>query len=602
MNHTLRFSFLLLVSLGLIACGGESQNKTESSKSKKFEKPFIKKPPVNKPPVETESIIKSIRLIARHQEGSFEESAAEVIDYHKASKRAFVVNAEENKITVLDLSDLPKKTIKGKKAFVLNNLKSKATSIDVGKKLKPENGKEFKVGAINSLSIVGNLMAVAIENKKAQKSGAILFYRLDSNGSATKLHAVKAGAMPDMVKITPDGKYALSADEGEPSGDYKNDPEGTVTLVKIDSGTPEKTSRQLNFHEVNIPDEVIIKASIKESAANPSAELSKDLEPEYVAVSEDSKIAWVSLQENNALAIIDLTVNEPKIDKVVSLGFKDHGQEVNKLDGNKDDNKGKLSTHEGLYGIYMPDTIVSYTLNGKHYVLSANEGDSRKYRYREKSKKGEKKKKKKTSYINEVKIKDLKKPLADSIKHLKKPLKNLKVHSELGLSADDKYEKLYAFGARSFSIWDENGSQVYDSGSILEQEILKATPKFFNTNHKRLKLDNRSDDKGPEPEAIEVAKIKGKYIAFVGLERQGGFMVFDVSDTSDVKFISFINNRNFKAKLKKKGGYKNPSKAGDLGPESIKFVAAKDSAIGKPLLIVANEVSGSTSVYKINLK
>lgn len=582
MNHRLVYTSLLAASLCLAACSNNSKNQNN-------QEPSAQK-------TNTPVSIQSIDLIARYQSGTFDESAAEITDYHKASKRAFVVNAEAKEITVLDLSGLEPNVVSGEQTFSLNNLTSKATSINVGARITPENGETFDVGAINSLSIVGDLMAVAIENAQAHEHGAILFYQIDADGAASKLYAVKTGAMPDMVKITPDGKFALSADEGEPSDDYTKDPEGTVTLVKIKNGMPEKNSRQLNFHEVNIPDEVIIKTSIKESAANPSAELSKDLEPEYVAVSEDSEVAWVSLQENNALAIIDLTADEPKIDQVVSLGFKDHGKPENKLDGNKDDKQGKLEAHKGLYGIYMPDTIASYSLNGKRYVLTANEGDGREYEYKVDGKK-------ELAYINESKIGKLKKPLSDSIKNLKEPLKNLKIQSELGLSADGKqYKELYAFGARSFSIWDENGTQVYDSGSIIEEEVLKATPEFFNTTHKKLKIDDRSDNKGPEPEALEVAQIGGSHFAFVGLERQSGFMTFDISDVNNVKFVNFINNRNFDVKLKKKGKYKDPAKAGDLGPESIKFVAAKDSAIGKPLLIVANEVSGSTSVYKINLK
>lgn len=578
MKPIVHYSSIILMSAALAACGSASVNKRDdagnSTNQGNNPNPVAAKP----------ASIEGVELIARYQAGTFGESAAEITDYHKASKRAFVINAEAAKISVLDLSNLPQQAITGKDGFVLNNLKDNATSLKLPAKIKHDNGTEFTVGAINSLSIVGDLMAVAVENKDPQADGAILFYKLDASGTATKLHAVKAGAMPDMVKITPDGKFALSANEGEPNKKYTTDPEGSVTLVKINNGVPEKTSQQLNFHSVSIPEEVIIKAGIKKSAANPSAELAKDLEPEYIAVSEDSKKAWVSLQENNALAIIDLTASSPKIDKVVSLGFKDHGQNVNKLDANADDKKGELKAHQGLYGIYMPDTVDAYTVNGKHYVVSANEGDGREY----------------GDYENESKVKKI--DLAASLKGLKDEISSLKIQSELGKNSDGKYEKLYAFGARSFSIWGEDGQQVYDSGSIIEKEVLKASPKFFNTTSTKLKVDDRSDNKGPEPEAIEVAKIGSSHFVFVGLERQGGFMTFDVSNPSDVKFINYIHNRDFEAKVSKKGKYEDASKAGDLAPESIKFIPAKYSSINQPLLIVANEVSGSTSVYKINTK
>lgn len=570
MKHSAVFAGVLVASVLLTACGSSSSKQQNAQNQGASTAPTPNQPQQTAKPVR----IVSVDLIARHTAGVFDESAAEIVDYHKNSKRAYVINAEAKKINVLNLSNLSTQAITGNAAFTLSNLTAE-TSIDVGAKIKPENASEFEVGAINSLSIEGELMAVAVENKDPQANGAILFYRLDNQGHASKLHAVKAGAMPDMVKLTPDGKFALSADEGEPDKKYTKDPEGTVTLVRIQNGVPSKDSRQLDFNSVTIPDEVIIKQGVTQK--------SKDLEPEYISVADNSSTAWVSLQENNALAIIDLTQSTPQIDKVVSLGFKDHGQEVNRLDA-INNKKAELKAHAGLYGMYMPDTLASYSLNSKHYVLSANEGDGRDYK----------------KYTNESKVKKLKKPLAGHLASLKTELAELKVHTEMGLNAQGEYTKLYAFGARSFSIWDAQGKQVYDSGSLLESEVLKANATFFNTTSKKLKLDDRSDNKGPEPEAIAVGQIGGSHFAFVGLERQGGFMLFDISNPQDVKFVRYVNNRNFATdNIDKKGKYKNKDKAGDLAPESIKFVAAKDSAIGLPLLIVANEVSGSTSVYKI---
>lgn len=570
MKHSAVFAGVLVASVLLTACGSSSSKQQNAQNQGASTAPTPNQPQQTAKPVR----IVSVDLIARHTTKVFDESAAEIVDYHKNSKRAYVINAEAKKINVLNLSNLSTQAITGNAAFTLSNLTAE-TSIDVGAKIKPENASEFEVGAINSLSIEGELMAVAVENKDPQANGAILFYRLDNQGHASKLHAVKAGAMPDMVKLTPDGKFALSADEGEPDKKYTKDPEGTVTLVRIQNGVPSKDSRQLDFNSVTIPNEVIIKQGVTQK--------SKDLEPEYISVADNSSTAWVSLQENNALAIIDLTQSTPQIDKVVSLGFKDHGQEVNRPDA-INNKKAELKAHAGLYGMYMPDTLASYSLNSKHYVLSANEGDGRDYK----------------KYTNESKVKKLKKPLAGHLASLKTELAELKVHTEMGLNAQGEYTKLYAFGARSFSIWDAQGKQVYDSGSLLESEVLKANATFFNTTSKKLKLDDRSDNKGPEPEAIAVGQIGGSHFAFVGLERQGGFMLFDISNPQDVKFVRYVNNRNFATdNIDKKGKYKNKDKAGDLAPESIKFVAAKDSAIGLPLLIVANEVSGSTSVYKI---
>lgn len=571
MKNSFKLCTLAASCFLLIACGSSDNGSTPQ--------------PTEKPAPQPSQSIGSIDLIARYQSGIFGKSAAEISDYHAASQRAFVVNAEDKSITVLDLSQLPNQKITGKNGFTLNNLKSHATKLDIGTELKPEGAAAFSVGAINSLSIVGDLLAIAVENKNAQQDGAILFYQIHQDGTVKKLHAVSAGAMPDMVKISPNGQYVLAANEGEPNQDYSHDPAGSITFIKINNNIPETTSQQLTFDNIHIPDDVIIKESIKKTAANPSADLGKDLEPEYIAISQDSKTAWVSLQENNAFAVIDLSAANPKISKVVGLGFKDHNLAQNKIDI-LDDGKGKLENIAGLYGIYMPDSIVAVNIAGQDYIVSANEGDGRDYQ----------------NYSNESKVKKIQDKLADNLAHMKN-YPDLKIQTELGKNSAGLYEKLYAFGGRSFSIWDKNGKQVYDSGARIAEQVLKAVPDFLNSQ--KLLSDDRSPKKGTEPEAIEVAKIGSQVFAFVGLERQGGFMVFDISNVHDVQFIKYIHNRNYdKTLVTNKGKYtqEGMQKVGDLAPESIKYIAPQDNHLQKPLLIVANEVSGSTSVYQINLQ
>ncbi|WP_338152825.1 choice-of-anchor I domain-containing protein [Cyanobacterium aponinum] len=162
------------------------------------------------------------------------------------------------------------------------------------------------------------------------------------------------------------------------------------------------------------------------------------------------------------------------------------------------------------------------------------------------------------------------------------------------------YEELYAYGSRSFSIWDSNGNLVFDSGDDFEQITASLIPNDFNSNNdENGSFDARSDDKGPEPEGVTVGEINGVPYAFVGLERVGGVMVYDISDPTDAKFVQYINNRDFSVDAQLEDGSPNPE-AGDLGPEGLVFISAEDSPNGIPLLVVANEVSGTTSVYEID--
>ena len=156
------------------------------------------------------------------------------------------------------------------------------------------------------------------------------------------------------------------------------------------------------------------------------------------------------------------------------------------------------------------------------------------------------------------------------------------------------YDKLYAYGARSFSIWNTQGQLVWDSGSEFEKKISELFPNYFNTDHEAVSLDDRSDNKGPEPEGITLGTIGAKTFAFIGLERMSGVMVYDITTPMQPKFVEYFTTRNFVET--------DSAKQGDLGPEGLIFIAAKDSPNGKPLLVVGNEVSGSTAIYQVNVQ
>jgi hypothetical protein len=182
----------------------------------------------------------------------------------------------------------------------------------------------------------------------------------------------------------------------------------------------------------------------------------------------------------------------------------------------------------------------------------------------------------------------------------------LEVTNTLGdTDRDGDFDALYAFGGRSFSIWDQYGKLVFDSGDAFERITAELFPEFFNSNNQQNQtFDNRSDNKGPEPEGITLAEIFGRTYAFIGLERIGGFMTYDITDPVNPFFVDYVNNRNFAVKFDLDNeGDPDPTleqlaAVGDLGPEGLLFISPEDSPNGRPLLVLANEVSGTTTIYQ----
>ena len=172
---------------------------------------------------------------------------------------------------------------------------------------------------------------------------------------------------------------------------------------------------------------------------------------------------------------------------------------------------------------------------------------------------------------------------------------NSTISSASGLYPDNGvYEELCAFGTRSFSIWDAAGNQVFDSGDDLEWITALQFPTRFNASNSNNTRDNRSDDKGPEPEGVAIGKVAGRTYAFIALERIGGIVVYDVSDPGNPTFVTYENNRNLDA-----AGV-TPA-AGDLGPEGIIFIKEDESPNGRPLVVIGNEISGTTTVFEITV-
>lgn len=532
----------------------------------------------------------SAQAVARFVTGTYGAGAAEITQYHSASKRIFVVNGAANRVEILDASGLKSSALTD--AITANTLTSAPLVMPATVTVKNAEGTDetLTLGFANSIAISGNLLAVAAENAVKSSAGAVLFYDISGKATPVFVKAVKAGALPDMVTFTPDGSLLLVANEAEPESDYSVDPEGSVGIIAITAGVAADQASLLNFTAFNAEQAKLAAQGVK-FAAPAGTSVAQDLEPEYITVSSDSKTAYVSLQENNALAVVDLAGK--KITKVMALGFKDHSLTKNAVDVSNRDGV-KLSTYPGVYGMYQPDTLASYTWKGATFIVSANEGDARDW----------------DAYSEESRVKDLPRS-ADLVAKQASTYSNdglgrLNVTTALGQNADGDYDALYAYGARSFSIWDQNGQLVFDSGSDFERISSGIHGELFNTNHTSMEGDSRSDDKGPEPEAVAIGQVGEKTYAFIATERLSGIFVYDISTPYDAKFVDYFHNRNFDAvydidddavPAEVSGDYQQ---AGDLGPESLVFVPASASSTGQALLLMANEVSGSLTVFEVS--
>lgn len=604
MKLQLKSLWVAMLAVGMAACNSDDDQ-------------------VSPTPVDPTPNTIELSKIGAYQSGIFAESAAEIPAYDAASKRLFVVNAQAGVLDVLDLSQ--------------PNQPVKIAEIQVH---------DIAEGAeVNSVAVHNGIVAIAIQAAVKTDPGYVALYQAKD---LSKLAHVQVGALPDMLTFSQDGQTLLVANEGEPSDDYQVDPEGSISVIQLSNLTT-PVVRTADFKAFNGQEAALRAQGVR--IFGPNATAAQDFEPEYITVSQDGKTAWAALQENNALAKIDVV--NAKVLAVYPLGFKDHGLDGNGMDVSDADGVDgtgsiKIQTWANVRGLYMPDAIASFDVAGKTYIVTANEGDARawgedtpEYFNNDISK----------GFVEEWRVKHLvhadgfARRLGDDLPaHLSQLAKGAELNphnfgycgATVGNAGDCRkdhllgrlnitwtegyqknadgtpklnergnlvYDHLYSFGTRSVSIWTENSAQnglelVWDSGDDFEQYIAEHHPEIFNANHEEAGMDNRSDNKGPEPEGVTLGQIGSKTFAFIGLERAGGVMVYDVSTPAAPSFVQYLNSREMSASTEQI----ELGQAGDLGPEGLVFIAAKDSPNGQPLLVVGNEVSGSTAVYQLNLK
>lgn len=504
------------------------------------------------------------------QVGRFTHSgAAEIPSFDASTDRAFVVNGGTT-VDILDLSNPSSPS-----------LFSTISSVTLG-------------GSPNSVAVKNGVVAIAVANFNPQLPGFVKFF--DANGNL--LHTVTVGALPDMITFSPDGKKVLTANEGEPSG-YGGgftDPEGSISVLSVPgnaaislANVATASALTAGFTSFNAQIDTLRASGVR--IFGPGSTVAQDLEPEYITVSADSSTAYVTLQEANALATVNL--NTATVSAITPLGFKNHNLLGNGLDAGDRDSASVANApsikiaNQPVFGMYQPDAIASFQAGGVTYLITANEGDARDY----------------TGLVEEVRVGNgavtldpVVFPNAATLK-TNAQLGRLNITNQsgrsntgsdrLGLDGDTDYEKLFAFGSRSFSIWTTNGTLVYDSGDDFEQITAALSPARFNSEGTTANFDTRSDNKGPEPEGVVVGQVNGRTYAFIGLERAGGVMVYDITNPVSPSFVQYLIPPAT-------GGADN-----DRAPEGLTFVPASDSPNGKALLIVSHEVSNTTVVYEV---
>ncbi|MBR6378956.1 MAG: choice-of-anchor I family protein [Fibrobacter sp.] len=434
-------------------------------------------------------------------------------------------------------------------------------------------------GPATSVTVSGDLVAISMTAEPEHGLGQVQLFRY-AEGLIPVASAQRLCNLPDMVTFTPDGSKILVACEGSPSQDFNEDPEGGVAILSVEKGSGlndyKLTPKVLDFKG---QDSLSLR---KKGVRSPGVQgFVRSLEPEYITVSKDSKWAWVSLQENNAIAKVDVAAE--KIADIFPLGYVDHSKPGFGLDVKKDE-KIKIKNYP-IRGLRQPDGLASFAVGGKTLVLTANEGASvNDYK----------------AWTDEGTVTDL---LADErldrtvfnddvAPHLKKFTVSLLERCDQGPDEvpGGKCPYVYGFGTRSVSLFDgESGRLLWDSGEEMERAFGKLAPDYFNWNSKKdkVKMDSRSPKKGCEPENVTVGEVNGKRYAFVGLERSSGVAVFDLTAVdAGVRTAPKLVDLYFDPK--------------DRGPEGLLFIPADKSPIyGQALLVVGYEFSKTLTIYRV---
>jgi hypothetical protein len=414
-------------------------------------------------------------------------------------------------------------------------------------------------------------VATAIPGNNITSAGKAVVF---NTATGAILNTLEVGFHPDMVTFTPAGDV-LIANEGERDTDTAQplgDAPGSISRIDFAGQTlatlPAMTAGSVLTVDFSAPN-LSGGASLAGIRVAPDRALTPelDMEPEYITVTGDK--AFVTLQENSAVGVFDLATNKwtdiQNIDgkvQAVDASDRDAGIEIN----------------DSVFGLFMPDAIASYSVGGTTYYVTANEGDARD-----------------GSAGEEARVKDL--ALSDfdaaTVAALNGIYGDFQADDALGrlnitthdgnTDADPEIERLTMYGTRSFSIFDETGALVFDSGSDFETITAAQVPALFNSEDSDTgEFDGRSDNKGPEPEGVAITEFEGTTLAAIGLERTGGIMLYDITDPNNPAFLQYLNATV-------------PDTGDRIGPEGLSFIEVG----GETFLVVSYEDSGEIDVFSV---
>lgn len=502
------------------------------------------------------------------------EGGAEIPTFHPASKRLFATNGARNSIDVYDLSD-PTKPVR------INRVELKTYGTDV---TSVAAGRDVVVAAVHRAE------TFASNGAPSTPTGVLVV--MDVSGKVISTPDLK-GVLPDAVTFTPSGTTALVAIEGQPvcakddpattvneSTDYAKavDPLGGVSIVDLSSPTAPVVTF-VGFQGFTVS-EMRAKGLALSSVVN---DVAKDLEPEYIVALDESK-AYVTIQEANGLGVLDI---DSKSWIEVRRAFESKLSNTPIDTSDRDSGKGPRS-YANVVGASQPDAIAGFKIGSGHYLLTANEGDAREY----------------TCLNDDLRGSSLK---VDSRRF--PDWKSLSGNAELGRAkvnpnagdrdGDGDIDTIHLRGARSMTIY-RNGVPIWDSGKLLEEIQIGAFGVANINGSHALTADkstvnytaqDRSDDKGSEPEGVAVGRVGSSRVAILGLERMSALVIFDVTTPSNPSFVKWIQMLPTTATP--------ASQATAWSPEGVIFIPADISPNGKALFITSYELSGSLTIHQI---